>query len=418
MSGSMPSVAEALRRIKPIPSDLAPVAINAHIHIPPNFSAFQSPEEAIAAARAESIRLLGLSNYYDFGVYTRFAKMAGAEGLHTLFGLEIMARDEPMAQRGERVNDPANPGKMYLCGKGMARRDNPTDRASAILATIRSNDQARMQAMIEALNGCLQGAGMDARLEMAAIVEDVARIAGVRTSSVYLQERHVARAVQQAVDGIAGPDDRHRLYARLLGINESQVPSGPAQTQEAIRTHLMKVGRPAFVPESYVAIEEARALVLGLGGIPCYPVLADGVKPLTEFEATPDRLIGNMAANRLYAAEFIPLRNDPEILAEYVPALRAAGIPVSAGTEHNSPASAPLGPTCRGGVPIPPAIETIFHEGACVALAHQHLLAYCGEGFVDEDGNLCEGFADNDERIRCFAALGHQLLMEGPPAGR
>ena len=39
---------------------------NSHIHLPPNFSAFQNIEEVISLARKEQLRYLGASNYYDF----------------------------------------------------------------------------------------------------------------------------------------------------------------------------------------------------------------------------------------------------------------------------------------------------------------------------------------------------------------
>ena len=33
----------------------------------------------------------------------------------------------------------------------------------------------------------------------------------------------------------------------------------------------MKAGKPAFVTETFLRFDEARELILALGGIPCYP---------------------------------------------------------------------------------------------------------------------------------------------------
>ena len=65
---------------------LARPAMNAHIHLPPNFSAFDSVDEAIARAVTENIRVLGVSNYYDFDVYGAFIAQARAANIFPLFG--------------------------------------------------------------------------------------------------------------------------------------------------------------------------------------------------------------------------------------------------------------------------------------------------------------------------------------------
>ena len=54
-------------------------------------------------------------------------------------------------------------------------------------------------------------------------------------------------------------------------------------------------------------------------------------------------------------AEFIPVRNTPEVLEKYVTAMRAAGLAVVGGTEHNSLDLIPLEPTCVKGAPVPAA---------------------------------------------------------------
>ncbi len=110
----------------------------------------------------------------------------------------------------------------------------------------------------------------------------------------------------------------------------------------------MKAGKPGYVEETFVGFDHAYALVLALGGIPCYPVLADGASPICPFEEPVERLVSTLADRHIYCAELIPNRNLPEVLTAYVRGLRAAGIAVLAGTEHNSPEMLPLEPRCAG----------------------------------------------------------------------
>ena len=94
---------------------------NAHIHLPPNFSAFANVAEAVELAASQGLGILGASNYYHFGVYSDFAALSRGRNIFPLFGLEIVCMVEDLSRRGIRVNDPANPGKMYLCGKAITR---------------------------------------------------------------------------------------------------------------------------------------------------------------------------------------------------------------------------------------------------------------------------------------------------------
>ena len=57
------------------------LAANTHIHLPPNFSAFESVRQAVTLAAEEGLGVLGVSNYYDFGVYAEFAGEAARRGI-------------------------------------------------------------------------------------------------------------------------------------------------------------------------------------------------------------------------------------------------------------------------------------------------------------------------------------------------
>ncbi len=173
----------------------------------------------------------------------------------------------------------------------------------------------------------------------------------------------------------------------------------------------MKSGKPAYVEETFVSFSEAYKLILELGGIPCYPTLADGANPVTPFESPVDKLIENVKKFGFTCAEFIPLRNKPEVLSEYVKAMRDAGLVITAGTEHNTLDLIPIEPKCLGGVSVPDDIQEIFWEGACVVAAHQFLMLHGQPGFVDSQGKPNSDYSDAESRIAAFKKLGAAVIQ-------
>jgi hypothetical protein len=387
-----------------------PAAFNAHVHLPPNFSAFATVAQAVELASAQGCVLLGSSNYYDFSVYTEFATRCQAAGVFPLFGLEMMCRDEALARQGVKVNDPANPGKIYLCGKGISRFDPLSPGAAAIMEGVRARDGARIAEMIRRCVATLADRGCRIDLTADAIVGALVRRHGSPRSTVVLQERHVAQAIQEALfEAIPAADRLERLPALLGGPCQLEDASDAVGAQGEVRTHLMKAGKPGFVPESYLELGQARTLALELGGIPCYPVLADGAKPLCQFEATPAGLVATLKSLGIWATEFIPNRNAPALLVDYVKTVRGSGLVVTAGTEHNTLDLLPIMPSARG-EPLPAELLPIFWEGACVAAAHQYLTARGESGFVTADGALDPTYPDAESRIAAFAALGAAVI--------
>ena len=149
----------------------------------------------------------------------------------------------------------------------------------------------------------------------------------------------------------------------------------------------MKSGKAAFVDETFIGFDDAYKLILELGGYPCYPTLIDGTSPVCGFEDPVEKLIENIKQRNIHTVEFIPIRNAKDVLNTYVKALRAAGLSITAGTEHNTLDLIPIEPTCKDGIPIPEDLKQIFWEGACVAAGHQFLTLHGQAGFVDAKGN-------------------------------
>ncbi|MFQ3586550.1 MAG: hypothetical protein SNJ74_03960 [Fimbriimonadaceae bacterium] len=358
------SLETALARLGSTGFDARPGVVNSHIHLPPNFSSFRSVDEAVAAARDAGCVLLGASNYYDYAVYGPFVNSCLESGIVPLLGVEVVCWDQGLADRGQRANDPANPGKVYLCGKATTRLAPMTNRASAILNRIRNGDRERVRAMAERLWPVL---GMPRAEAWDAVVRQMLGPDPSPESleSAVPQERHLAQAAYVALS--AGGSD---AVSRVLGQPEFDA-SEPTVVQDAIRSRFLKVGKPAYVEEAYVSFEEAVEFVQELGGVVSYPVVADGASPRGDWEADPETLVRVLRERNIGWAEFIPNRNSPEVLTEFVESLTRSGIRCTAGTEHNTPDGPPVAPRCRGGEPVPEACRKVFEESAWELAARQ-----------------------------------------------
>ena len=385
--------------------------VNAHIHLPPNFSAFDSIDEVIALASQQNVAVLGTSNYYDYSAYTPFSAKALAAGIFPMFGIELIAKFDDLAAQGVNINDPGVPGKMYFCGKGITEFTAVPEPAKTTLLTVRDGDAELIAGQVEIIAQIFSAHGFDTGLNPETIKAEIAERHGCPAETVFLQERHVAMAFQQALFRlVAAPGDRLAALNTILNATLDCSADDEVAIQGLLRTHLMKAGKPAYAQGSIIDFSEGFAMVLGLGGIPCYPVLIDGASPINPYEADPAELTASLQSLDVHCAEFIPLRNDPDILERYVTTMRAAGLVITTGTEHNTLDKIPLTPACRGGASIPESLQPIFYEGACVVAAHQYLSAQGETGYVDEHGKLNPNYANTEERIAAFAELGERVL--------
>lgn len=390
-----------------------PPRVNAHIHLPPNFSAFESVQQAVNLAAEQQIGALGVSNYYDYEVYGDFVERARAKGIFPLFGLEIISMQDDLRDAGVKVNDPGNPGKTYICGKGITRFDEMTPEAARLIDVICHNDSQRMIAMIDRMREIFDQRGLETGIDEKAVIEMIVLRHGSPRKTVYIQERHISQAFQETLFENVEADDRvEKLNAILApGSTKAKDADDFVAMQNDIRSHLMKAGKPAFVDEAFLSFEEAHRLIVELGGIPIYPTLADGASPICGFEDTPEGLVEKIRSRNVHAAEFIPIRNQTDVLRDYVTKMRAAGLAVTAGTEHNTLDLIQFDPFCTDGG-VPDDIRAIFWEGACVVAAHQFLTLNGQTGFVDGEGNPTGDYASDDERIKAFAKIGAAVIQK------
>lgn len=383
--------------------------VNTHVHVPPNFSAFATVADAVDAAAREGATALGISNFFDQQVYADFAEHAGRAGIVPLYGLEFITLDEDLAAAGIRVNDPANPGRMYLCGKGIAPFKVKSANAARIATQIRQGNDDRASAMVAKLADWFGACGLVTELTADVIAADVALAADVPVEWVSLQERHVAMAFQRALAELP-LTQRAAVLERAYGAPATADLDDPAAVQAEVRSRLIKVGTPGFVPEVPLSFADAYDYVLGMDGIPTYPTLADGVSPVCPFEDPAPRLAEQLLARGIHAAELIPVRNTRACVDAYVAAFTDAGILVMGGTEHNTPDRIPIEVACADG-PVSEIARQAFWEATCVVAAHQHLVAEGRPGYVDATG-APTGDHPGTRRVE-LVELGARLIAGG-----
>jgi hypothetical protein len=269
-----------------------------------------------------------------------------------------------------------------------------------------------MREVIRKLAEVLAQRGLPIQLTEADVIDMVAKRHGCPRQRIYLQERHVCQAFQEAIFASVPAASRLEKLSRAFGLMAAPKfgPEDAVKIQNEIRAQLMKAGKPAYVDETFVNFDQAYRLILELGGIPAYPTLADGTSPICPFEQPVDKLIAELRTRGFECAEVIPIRNTPEVLSRYVLAMRAAGLVVVAGTEHNTLDLLPLEPACVKGAPIPAELKGIFWEGACVLAAHQFLTLHGECGFVDAQGKPNPKYPDRNTRIAAFRSLGETVI--------
>jgi len=348
---------------------------NCHIHTNESFSVFRSPSEAVWQAAREGVALLGINDHYTVAGHDEFRRACRVAGIAATFSFEAVGMDRAAEAAGLLLNDPDNPGRVYLCGKGVTRV--PAD------GSVAARSLAGMRAALERRNIEMTAkVGRLFRERLAAegpAWEDVVAL----TPRGNTTERHVAWAVLARLRDLAA--ERGTGLAELIERCCGAAPK--AQADEAalqifIRGKLLKAGAPCFVPESqdaFVSSEELREVFLGFGAIPTYPVLGN---PITTGERDVDALLDRLEAGGFYAVEVIPHRNTRERLAEIVSAARRRWWPVFNGTEHNTPEARPL----LDPYALDPEFEPWFRRSSAVLLAHQARAGRGEAGFVGEDG--------------------------------
>lgn len=377
--------------------------VNVHLHTPFSFSAFCDISDALDRAVAEEVKAVGINDFYTAEGYGEWAEGCRQRALYPLFGIEFISLNEEDQKAGLRVNDPGNPGRTYISGKGLSHPFRLDEPYASQLADVRAEANKQVEAMCEKLNGILAEKQAGFTLDIGWIKENLTR------GSV--RERHLAKALRLKVyEQCSGDSDRIKVLLKELfdGKELRSDTDNVAGVENEIRGNLLKAGGAAFVPETaeaFLPMQTVCKIILAAGGIPTYPFLADDAQGnYTDFERDLEGVAKQLTDRGFHSVEFITTRNDVKLLERYATYLHDQGFVVTFGSEHNSPVMEPVELFARNQTPLTEKLMQINYEGACVVAAHQHLVAQGLSGYVDTDGN-----ADRTQRSE-FVKLGDELI--------
>ena len=379
--------------------------VNAHLHTPFSFSAFNDIDDALDRAVAENVKVVGINDFYTAEGYAEWAEGCKKRNLYPLFNIELISLDKKFQQSGIRVNDPANPGRTYISGKGLSYPFRLAEPYASQLANVRNEANKQVEAMCRKLNELLAAKNIGFSLDFDWIKKDLTR-GNVR-------ERHLAKALRLKV--YEKCNNYEACIQKLLedifnGKELKSTVENVAGVENEIRSNLLKAGGAAFVPETeeaFLSVEAVCKIISEAGGIPTYPFLADDANwNYTDFEGDLEGVANELTKRGFHSVEFITTRNDVKLLEEYASYLHKQGFVVTFGSEHNSPVMEPIELFARNKTPLSEKLLQINYEGACVIAAHQHLVAKGLTGYVDKEGN-----ADRARREE-FVRLGDELISK------
>jgi len=162
--------------------------VNAHIHTPFSFSAFQSVPEIFERAKEEGVEVLGINDFYVADGYHQFYNNSLNYRIFPLFNIEFIGLLQEEQDKDIRVNDPNNPGRTYFCGKGL---DYPFDLESpydCMLSNLKYESQIQVKEMIEKASSILVNESPGLGLKYSEVKRLFAK--------ELVRERHIARAIR------------------------------------------------------------------------------------------------------------------------------------------------------------------------------------------------------------------------------
>ena len=383
------------------------IKVNAHLHTPYSFSAFNDVNQALDMALAENVQVVGINDFYTTAGYEAWAAGCKERGLYPLFNIEFISLNEADQKAGIRVNDPGNPGRVYLSGKGLSFPYRLVEPFATQLADVRAEANAQVKAMCGKVNEILVASQAGFILDYAWIRTNLTRGC--------IRERHLAKALRlKAYEACGKNEAKIKDLFKILFAGKDLIShvSDIAGVENEIRSNLLKAGGGAFVPEdpkAFLPMQTVCDIILAAGGIPTYPFLADDKNGgYTDFEGDLERVSKQLTERGFHSVEFITTRNGVELLEKYASYLHEQGFVVTFGSEHNTPAMEPVELFARNSTPLTENLLQINYDGACVIAAHQHLVAQGLRGYVDKYGH-----ADRSKRSE-FIKLGDELIKINP----
>lgn len=376
--------------------------VNAHLHTPHSFSFFDSIPGIFEQAIKENVLVLGINDFYLADGFREFYEEGLRTGIFPMFNIEIVGLMVKEQYNRFRINDPVNPGRTYLSGKGLDYPFHLDETLACRLNNASFEIQMHIKEIIEKANRIIHELDTTLSLKYSEVKRIFAR--------EFVTERHISRAIRSLIfDKYENPSGRKKILLDICDIGQCAADINDyAAVENEIRSGLLKSGGRAFVaeePGAFLPLSEVLQIILNAGGIPCYSVLLDDEQGrCTEYEANKQILLNELLSHNIHCIEFIPSRNHAEILQDYARYFRNNEFLVLFGTAHSTPEKKSLRVSTRDGEYLDEELSAISFEGASVIAAHQYLRARGESGYVDPEG------IPQKKRLNEFLELGKAVI--------
>lgn len=361
--------------------------INLHVHTNESYSVFRSPTEAVWHAYRNGVEYFGINDHYTIAGHAEFGRACRIAGIRAVFSIEAIAMDQAAVTDDRRYNDPNNPGRCYLIGKGVTRDLKKGGKYDILLTRMKAAIQRRNREIVALMNAYTAEKGYPLDLGY----QDVRAL----TPRGNATERHVVQAFCAKIDGLAvRPEQRLEIYRKILGDGVTEATlNDPADLLNTVRARLVKSGKPCYADEdeeAFASIEQLVAMYKEYGAVPSYPFMG---LPVTEEEEDLDLLYKKAIGYGMYAFDLVEFRTSLDRASAIISYAGRKGFPVFVGTEHNTKRLDPI----VGDIATDPGLRGYIEKSSHFVLGHQILTKLLDYGYLADTGkpridNLREGF--------------------------
>jgi hypothetical protein len=357
---------------------------NGHFQTPFPITHDHYLDSVLKIAKEDKIAVLGINNYYVTEGFESFYNGCVENGIFPQFNMEFTGLMKEEQEKGIRINDTENPGRIYISGKGI---DYPFEtgwiQRRQIKIALREN-QAQIKAMIAGINETIKEHYPSIYISYDLVKNEL--------SGGPVRERHIARALRLIAER------RFSCQAEKLGFYQKILDKDPvsgltdlAGIENELQSSFKKGGK-AYIQEdenSYPDVRKIIKIIQKSGGIPCYHALLGYPSGnISEFESDIRRLHSSLKKLGIGCIELVPEHLDEGILKEFVSFFDERGFIITFGTDHYCDDNLQtLRITGKGNVPLEKSIRKIAWEGTCTIAAHQYLRADGRQGYVLPDGS-------------------------------
>ena len=210
--------------------------VNAHMHTPYSFSAFTDISQALNMAVNENVKVAGINDFYTTDGYAEWAGACTERKIFPLFNIEYISLNRDDQAAGIKVNDPNNPGRTYLSGKGLAFPAKLEEPFASKLRSVRMESNLQVQKMCAKLNEVLENCNAGFQLDFLEIKS------GMTMGMV--RERHLAKALRLKISQhFATIFDKQLFYKKIFEGKPLKSDLGnSAAIENEIRGNLLKAG--------------------------------------------------------------------------------------------------------------------------------------------------------------------------------